>query len=254
MTARLAVEEDGPPNGPRIVLAHGFTQTARSWADVGSALAADGWRVVRVDLPGHGGSGAVRADLVTGARLLGEAGGEGVYVGYSMGARHCLKLLVDQPARVRAAALLGATAGIEDDVARAARVRDDEALAETIERDGVDSFLDRWLALPLFAGLPDDPTARADRRRNTASGLAASLRLAGTGTQEPLWSRLGTIGAPVLAMAGEHDAKFVPIAERIARLVPAGQVALVPGAGHAAHLEQPESFCARLREWLTTLP
>ena len=86
--------------------------------------------------------------------------------------------------------LLGATGGIDDEGERTARRAADDALAASIEADGVAAFVDRWLAQPLFAGVPDDPADRADRRANTAAGLASSLRLAGTGTQVPVWDRL----------------------------------------------------------------
>jgi 2-succinyl-6-hydroxy-2,4-cyclohexadiene-1-carboxylate synthase len=91
---------------------------------------------------------------------------------------------------------------------------------------------------------------RDDRARNTAVGLADSLRLSGTGTQLPLWNRLATLNMPVLAMAGELDLKFVPIAERIAASVPKGTFGQIHGAGHAAHLQQPVQVVTRLEVWL----
>ena len=136
--------------------------------------------------------------------------------------------------------LLGATAGIVDDGERAARRAADEALAADLERDGLEVFLERWLALPLFAGLSPDAAGVDDRRRNTAAGLAASLRLAGTGSQADLWGRLGRLDVPVLVLAGERDAKFAGIGRELAAAI--GENArfeAVAGAGHAAHLEQP---------------
>src|ERR1019366_8418989 len=50
-----------------------------------------------------------------------------------------------------------------------------------------------------------EAAGRADRLTNTAGGLAASLRLAGTGTMEPLWDRLAGLTMPVLVVAGELD-------------------------------------------------
>jgi pimeloyl-ACP methyl ester carboxylesterase len=82
-------------------------------------------------------------------------------------------------------------------------------------------------------------------------GLASSLRLAGTGTQEPLWGRLGSLAMPVLVTAGEHDAKFTALARRLVDSIGTNaRMAVVPGAGHAAHLEQPEAFLALVRSWL----
>jgi 2-succinyl-6-hydroxy-2,4-cyclohexadiene-1-carboxylate synthase len=235
----------------RLVLVHGFTQTGRSWRRLAHELSADR-EVVAVDLPGHGGSGTVRADLPHSGLLVGEAGGAATYVGYSLGARVVLHLALARPSLVGRMVLLGGTAGIDDPHERAARRTSDERLATDLERDGLDAFLDRWLANPMFAGLPPEQADRDDRRRNTVEGLAASLRLAGTGTQEPSWDRLGSLAMPVLVMAGEQDAKFATLANRLGGAIgDNATVALVPGAGHAAHLEQPEAFLAVVQPWLS---
>jgi 2-succinyl-6-hydroxy-2,4-cyclohexadiene-1-carboxylate synthase len=235
--------------GPPIVLVHGFTQTGNSWAHVAGCLAAR-HTVIRVDLPGHGDSGGVRADLPSAADLLGRTGGRATYVGYSMGGRVSLQLAVTRPDLVARLVLVSATAGIEDATERESRRAADEALARSIERDGVDAFLDQWLSLPLFATLPPDSAGLAERRRNTADGLASSLRLAGAGTQDPLWARLGELAMPVLLVAGSQDAKYVAIAERMARLIPAATLEVLAHAGHAVHLEQPDEFVRALEPWL----
>jgi 2-succinyl-6-hydroxy-2,4-cyclohexadiene-1-carboxylate synthase len=235
--------------GERVVLVHGFTQTARSWDGIAPRLA-QRYEVVTVDAPGHGDSGAIRADLPSAARLLDDAGGPAVYVGYSMGGRLCLHLAVARPDLVRRLVLVSTTAGIEDPSERAARRKSDAELAASIERDGVDAFLDRWLALPLFVTLPRDAASLDDRRRNTAAGLASSLRLAGAGAQESLWGRLGELSMPVLVVAGERDAKYVAIADRLSRLIPNTTLEVIEGAGHAVHLEQPDVFAGVLERWL----
>lgn len=245
---RLHAERTGA-GAPRLVLVHGFTQTGRSWATIAADLARD-HEVVTVDAPGHGRSGAVGADLPTAAALLGELGARAVYVGYSMGGRIALHLAVAEPDLVEGLVLLGATAGIDDPAERATRRAADEALAEDIERDGVDAFLRTWLAGPLFAGLSPEAAGLDDRRTNTAAGLAMSLRRCGTGVQEPLWERLGAVTAPALVLAGEHDPKFTALGRRLAATLPQGTFATIPSAGHAAHLEQPEAFVGVVRPWL----
>jgi 2-succinyl-6-hydroxy-2,4-cyclohexadiene-1-carboxylate synthase len=236
--------------GPRIVLVHGFTQTARSWDVVAEALAAR-WTVVAVDAPGHGGSADVHADVPNTAGLLGAVGGRATYVGYSMGGRMCLQLALDAPHLVERLVLVSATAGIDDEAERAARRRHDEALASSLEDDGLESFLQRWVAQPLFAGLAEP--GLEDRRRNTVAGLASSMRLAGTGTMEPAWDRLPTIDVPVLLVAGSLDTKFVGLAQRMAAALPRADLTIVEGAGHTVHLEQPAAFLAVLTSWLGTL-
>lgn len=245
----LYVERRG--SGPPLALVHGFTQTGRSWGPLADELARD-HEVLLPDAPGHGASADVRADLGAGGSLLVEACGPATFVGYSMGARFCLHAALGHPHAVRGLVLLGVTAGIEDADERATRRSQDAATADRIAHEGLDAFLDGWISQAMFAGVPPERAGIEDRRRNTVAGLQSSLRLAGTGTQDPLWDRLGELQMPVLAMAGADDAKFAPLAERVAALVPHGQLALVPGAGHAAHLEQPERFLAILRGWLVT--
>lgn len=264
MTAALAAqvrrpvrrpEPDRGAHGGRLVLVHGFTQTRASWSAIADELChGDGYEVIAVDAPGHGGSDQLHLDLADGALILGNTGGRATYVGYSMGGRLSLQLASSDPALVERLVLVSSTAGIDDGDERQARRQADEHLAQELERDGVAAFIDRWLRMPLFAHLPYTASDVEDRRQNTAAGLAASLRLAGTGAQESLWSRLDSLTMPVLLVVGADDAKFRSIAERMAARLPAATVAVVPDAGHVVHLEQPSAFLTVLREWLATVP
>jgi 2-succinyl-6-hydroxy-2,4-cyclohexadiene-1-carboxylate synthase len=237
----------------RVVLVHGFTQTHRSWDVVIGALAPR-HEVVALDAPGHGELADVGLDLWQGARLVAQQGGRAAYVGYSMGGRLCLHVALAHPDFVEALVLVGATAGIRDEGERARRRRDDEERAARIERDGVDAFLREWLAQPLFASLPHEARGLDDRRTNTAAGLAASLRLAGTGAQQPLWNRLAELDMPVLLVAGERDERFTALAHEMEHEIGGNaRVALVAGAGHAAHLERPDAFVAVMETFLDRL-
>ena len=213
-------------------------------------VAAAGYQAVVVDLPGHGESTHVRADLRRTADLLAATTGPAAYVGYSLGGRVCLHLALMYPHIVHRLALLGATPGISDDDERAARRSADERLATHIVEVGVDAFLSEWLAQPLFAGLTPPTADLAERRANTADGLASSLHLCGTGTQMPLWGRLRELNMPVLTMAGALDAKFLPIAEQIASTVPQGACTPIAAAGHAAHLQEPDAEATTHIDWL----
>lgn len=238
-------------DAPSLVLVHGFTQTARSWGRFGELLER-ARQLIRVDLPGHGGSDAERADLAGTADLVVEAGraivaasepaaGAGRFdlLGYSLGARVALHAALRHPDAIHRLVLIGATPGIEDTEARTARRSRDEATADALEADGdVEAFLRRWLSAPMFAGLRDP--GLEERRRNSAAGLASSLRLAGTGTQEPLWDRLADLEVPTLLVAGADDLRFAVTAVRMARAMPSAVASLVPGGGHAAHLAQPD--------------
>lgn len=237
--------------GPRLVLLHGFTQTSVSWAPVADLLAPD-HEVVTVDLPGHGGSDAVHLDLVATAAAVADVGGDATYVGYSMGGRVALRLALDRPEVVRHLVLVGATAGIDDADERRARRQADEDRARALERDGVAAFLEGWLAQPLFGGLVPRPDDLAARRAGTAAGLAASLRQAGTGTMDPPWwdelPALGRAGVGVTVVVGGEDARFLALGRRlVAGVGPTATVEVVPGAGHACHLQAPEAVAAVVR-------
>jgi 2-succinyl-6-hydroxy-2,4-cyclohexadiene-1-carboxylate synthase len=251
MLAAERLSAPGPSRG-RLVLVHGFTQTRSSWGPIAKILNADGYEVVAVDAPGHGDSEELQLDLAGGADALGDTGGQATYVGYSMGGRLALQLAVASAARVERLVLVSATAGIDDDGERAARRADDERRAEEIERDGVAAFLEAWLSMPMFTSLSPAAVGLQARRTNTAVGLAASLRLAGTGAQRSLWPDLATLPMPVLIVAGALDEKFVAIATRMAGLIPTAELAIVAGAGHAVHLERQDDFVDVLRRWLAT--
>ncbi len=262
----LHAVRSGPGAGARtIVLVHGFTQTSASWEPAARDLSRD-HPVVCVDAPGHGGSSHLSTDLVTGAALLGRTGspqqeanpfGPPIYVGYSMGGRLALRLALDRPDLIGGLVLSGATAGIEDARERTDRRLADEALARRIEVDGVEAFLQDWLAQPLFEHLRPTPEDLAARHTNTATGLASSLRLAGTATMDPpWWGELTTCTVPTLVVAGARDAKFRRLGQRLAARLGDGRTArftTVAGTGHAAHLEDPATFAALVRSFAAGL-
>jgi len=251
---RLAAEAAGPEGAPRMVFVHGFTQTGNSWKPVAEHFVRTGHQCVVLDLPGHGGSGHLRADLRRTADMVASVGGHGVYVGYSLGARVALHVALLYPHQVDAVALIGANPGIDSDTERALRREADDRLAVHFEDVGLAQFLAEWTAQPLFGELTAEQADLSDRMRNTVDGLASSLRHAGTGTQMPLWSRLRELSMPVLAIAGAEDLKFAAIARQLAESVPDGRSVLVPGAAHAAHVQQPAAVIDAVERWLRRQP
>ena len=224
-----------------VVLVPGFTQTASSWSAVARVIA-ESCEVRAVDLEDV-------ADFATTASAIGDAGGPGIYAGYSMGARLGLRLALDRPKLVRGLILVSGTPGIADDAERAARVESDEQWAELAERSGVDAFLERWLAQPMFATVPPDAPGLADRRSLSPTLLAACLRQLGTGAMEPMWDRLSELTMPVLLVTGSRDEKFTAIARRMLDRLPATATHTELTGGHALLLEQPDALGAVIADF-----
>jgi 2-succinyl-6-hydroxy-2,4-cyclohexadiene-1-carboxylate synthase len=243
---------------PPLVLLHGFTGSAAGWAPCAASF---GYlrEVHAIDLPGHGASDSppdparyrlerTVEDLL---RLFDALGLERVdLLGYSMGGRVALRLALAAPKRVSTLILESASPGISDPVEREARLRSDAELANSIERDGLEAFADRWERQPLFASRARlDPTTRAAVRAhilsNSPLGLGNSLRGAGAAVAGPLFDRLGELRMPVLLIVGELDARYCALGRGMGELMPAARLEIVPHAGHTVHLEQPDAF-----EWL----
>jgi len=227
---------------PTLLLLHGFTHTGASWARVVAALG-ERYRPLAPDIRGHGSASS--ATPVTLEAVLQDlermTDGPFTLAGYSMGGRLALHVALAQPDRVRRLVLIGASPGLEDDAERAERRSADARLADELERSTVEAFATRWARTPVLAGLPANLAAAVheDRLRSTPAGLARALRGLGAGALPSLWGRLGELLMPVTLVVGERDAKFRATAVAMARRLERGEVVVVPGAGHAVHLEEP---------------
>ena len=232
----------------RLVVVPGFTQTRSSWDAVVAALAAHGTADVEaVDVPDA-------PTFATTAEAIGESNGRAIYCGYSMGGRLCLRLAIDRPDLVAGLILVSSTAGIEDPSERAARIATDEELATFVEREGVDAFLERWLAQPLFAGVPPDAPGIEDRRGLTVEFIAHGLRHLGAGTMDPMWDHLGRLTMPVGLIWGAQDGKYKRLGRLMERAIPNSVPCEVAHSGHAIPLEQPDALAIALRSVLAYMP
>jgi 2-succinyl-6-hydroxy-2,4-cyclohexadiene-1-carboxylate synthase len=235
---------------PTVVLLHGFTHTGASWGPVAKTLG-ERYRPHAPDIRGHGSASGRRpvtlAAVIEDVAALAPA--QFVLGGYSMGGRIALHVALALPERVQRLVLLSASPGIEDAQERAARRRSDEQLAAEIECSSVEQFASRWAATPVLADQPPAVAAAAhrDRLRSTPAGLAAALRGLGAGALPSLWGRLGELAMPVSLIVGQRDERYATIARAMAAAIPAAELTVIPGAGHAAHLEVPQAFAAIIR-------
>jgi 2-succinyl-6-hydroxy-2,4-cyclohexadiene-1-carboxylate synthase len=247
--------------GAPVTLLHGFTQSGRSWQELISKMP-EGWQWVVPDLRGHGETrtrpgapctmAACTADL---EKLWDELGIERTHlVGYSMGGRLALHVAAKRPQRLLSLLTIGAHAGLEEE-ARDGRRRGDEAMAQRIETEGLEAFVNYWSSLPMFEGLERrgpsfTAQVRAERMNNKVAGLADSLRGMGAGVMEPLWDQLTHLECPCTFVAGQLDHGYVASARRLATVVPNGRVEIVLRAGHTVHQERPDAFARVLDDHL----
>ncbi len=249
--------------GPPLVLLHGFTGSSLSWATLAETLASQ-YDIISIDLLGHGKSECPqqpvrysiqhaasdvlaiveRLDLQTISLL-----------GYSMGGRLALYLAQQYPEIIKTLLLESASPGIAGVHERKLRRQWDYDLADSIEREGVDGFIDQWERLPLFASQSAVPrrrqtNLRKQRLQNSALGLANSLRGMGTGSQPSLWNGLAANSRPTLLLCGGIDTKYVQINAEMAGLMPRAELGLMAGAGHNTHFEQPDEFSEVVSDFL----
>lgn len=253
--------------GPSLVLLHGFTGSADAWDEGALELLARQHRLLVPDLAGHGASDmppeparfgldALLADLgVLQERLI---PGPAVWLGYSMGGRLALAAAVRSTVPMRGLVLESASPGLADGAERARRRSSDESWARELETDGMEAFVDRWLAQPLFASQRTLPAEVRERERTRRLGqdpavLAAVLRGIGTGSQPSFWHELAGLDLTALLVTGALDDKFEGIAEAMANRLPRARRDSVPGVGHAVHLEAPMEWARRVSAFTASL-
>lgn len=258
----LNVETSGRGDGPAVLLLHGFTRDARAWQPVLPCF--NPYRTVRVDLIGHGKSDSPAdparytmahavEDLLA---LLHHLDIERTaLIGYSLGGRIALHFVLEAPQMLWALVLESASPGIEDPMEHDARFANDAQMAAFLEHNGVEQFVERWQAQPLFASqrrLPDDvlDLQLHERLENSATGLANSLRGMGAGAQSYLLPRLHEISVPTLFLAGALDQRYAALAPIMAAEIAGSEHRVIPDAGHTTHLEQPDEYALLVADFL----
>lgn len=260
--ASLNVEYVKGQKEPVLAL-HGFTGNISSWDSLVHGIDTE-YGVIRIDVMGHGSSDSPQDyrlyDMEHTLRALNEildrlAIPKVHWLGYSMGGRIALAAAVALPERTLSLICESASPGLRTPEERAARVNSDADLADRIEHQGIPSFVTYWQSLPLWksqARLPKETRQRLrfQRSSNNSRGLANSLRGISTGSQPALHEQLRDIHFPALLIAGVEDAKYSALARKMHRDIPGSQLEIIPLSGHAVHLEQPETFCEKVRDFL----
>jgi non-heme chloroperoxidase len=252
---RLEIAEQGPRNGLPVVMLHGITDSRLSYEPMWHRLPKH-WHAIAVSLRGHGESDRPQhytmPDMAGDVALLAEALQlpPMVVVGHSMGAAVAMQLAIDRPDLVRALVGMGAFASFGDKSELLTyRKTEIEDLRDPIPDRVAREFQVSTLNGPFDAALLE-MMVRESRKvpsrvwRAAFDGLLADSFRAG----------LPTLTMPALLLWGSADA-FVPRTDcdTLRSVLPAAQLQVYEGAGHALHWEQPARAADDLRRFVDAL-
>lgn len=240
---RLYYETHG--DGPALLLTHGYSATSQMWAGQIATLSKS-YKLILWDMRGHGRSdypedvsayseAATVADM---AALLDAAEAQTAIIGgLSLGGYMSLAFHLSHPARTRALLIIDTGPGYKNDEAREGWNATALKTAERFEREGL---------APISASTPERRTAS---HRN-ATGLALAGRGMLTQKDARVINALPQINVPALVVVGANDTPFLKAADYMATKIAGAQKVVIPDAGHAANIDQPEIFNAALLTFL----
>jgi pimeloyl-ACP methyl ester carboxylesterase len=238
----------GPAGAPAIVFVHGTRLTRTAWTAQLEALS-DAYRVIAMDLPGHGSLAdrpfTIRDAADELARVIRTAAdGRAVVVGLSLGGYVAMDLAARRPELIRGLVLSGATQ--EPDGIRA---RPYLALAWAIDRLGHRGMdrLNRWFFRTRYPPAIADPIIESGF--HSEGGSTALRALVG----ERFAPRLAAYPGPVLILNGDLDVLFRLGAKRFAGAARDVRRVRIAGATHLANLDRPEAFTAAVRKFVEGL-
>lgn len=235
-------------SGPVLILTHGYSSTSAMWHGQIAALSTH-HRLVLWDMRGHGQSDypadpAAYSEALTVAdmaALLDAVGADTAIVGgLSLGGYMSLAFHRAHPERVRALLIIDTGPGFRKDDAREAWNRRALDTAERFEREG----------LGVLKSLSRE---RSSVTHRNASGLALAARGMLTQRDARVIESLPEIKVPSLVVVGADDAPFLAASDYMAAKIPGAQKAVIPAAGHAVNIDQPQAFIDAVRPFLDGL-
>jgi len=253
---RLYYDLVGPEDGPIVCITHSLASDGGSWAEQVPALLQAGFRVVRLDMRGHGGSDPVAGDYTMSqlagdvAAVLNALGFARVhYIGLSIGGMIGQAFALEHGEKLISAlwcdTLPASPPGAADIWGpRIAAVRGANSLEPIAE-----ASMDRYLSPAFQAKNP----GRWKQLRDTVVGTTPQgyLGCAAAILDFDFVPRLPSVGLPVLVVCGEEDAG-TPASEnrRLAGLVPGARYEEIAGMRHFPNVEAPDAFNRIMLGWL----
>src|SRR3954462_6541536 len=235
-------------NGPTLLLTHGYSSTSAMWKDQIEALSKQ-HRLVLWDMRGHGQSDypddpAAYSEALTVAdiaALLDEVGSTSAIVGgLSLGGYMSLAFYRVHPERVSALLIIDTGPGFKKHDAREAWNKRAHDTGDRFEREGL-------------AVLKSLSRERSTVSHRDASGLARAARGMLTQRDARVIESLPNIKVPSLVVVGADVTPFLAASDYMAAKIPGARKVVVPAAGHAVNIDQPQAFIEAVLPFLDGL-
>jgi pimeloyl-ACP methyl ester carboxylesterase len=235
-------EERG--RGPAVLLSHGYSASARMWKGQMEALS-DRYHLIAWDMRGHDRSDSPddpalyshEATVTDMAAILEACGAQRAVIGgLSLGGFMSLAFNRVHPERVAALMLFDTGPGYKKDGPRQEWNKMAGSLASALERKGL-------------AAMGAGAEVVISHHRS-AQGLAHAARGMLAQSDGSVIESMPSIKAPTLVLAGAKDVQFLAATDYMAAKIPGAEKVIIEGAGHAANIDQPESFNKAVRTFL----
>lgn len=237
-----------------LVLVHAFPLSTQMWVPLSRHLSTT-TEVISAVLPGFGGQAVSSAEPSLGVMaqaVLEQVNGEFVVGGCSMGGYIAMELIRRAPQRIAGVILMDTKAEPDAEAAIARR----HEVAAGVESDGIAAWLDTLQAPLLGASTRANNSALVEEVRSAVSaadpsGVAWAQRA--MAARPDSRGTLVNFRKPALVIVGEQDELApVAVARDLAELLPEGELAVIPEAGHLAPWEQPDRTAEVVARWWTT--
>jgi len=236
-------------SGPALLLTHGYSSTSAMWRGQIEALSKQ-HQLVLWDMRGHGQSDypddpEAYSEALTVAdisALLDAVGARKAIIGgLSLGGYMSLAFYRAHPKRVRALLIIDTGPGFRKDEAREAWNQRALQTAERFEREGLQA-------------LKSASRERSQASHRNAHGLALAARGMLTQRDARVMDVLPQVDVPALVVVGAEDTPFLAASDYMTAKIPGARQAVIPAAGHAVNIDQPDAFIAAVLPFLNSLP
>jgi pimeloyl-ACP methyl ester carboxylesterase len=259
----LYVSQDGPRDAPVLVLIHGLGASTRWWDRVVPMLA-NSYRVIRIDLLGHGrsakpagGGYAIPQQAHRVGQALDQLGVKhAILVGHSTGGYVVTALAEQRADLVTALGLIDTGPRMDAFISDGpvGKLIDVPVVGQLLWRLRTDGIIRRGLSTAFAPGFPAPQQLVDDTRAMTYHALTAASHASDNYLkQRALPDRLTSLGKPLLVIFGERDQRWRSSSAASYHAVAGARVELIPSVGHSPMVEDPPRTAAILTTFATSV-